>query len=66
MRLLKDNWRNAKQVIIIDLIGDGRPDLAAVAEHDGYEFRSRRNQGRRRKQRVVKAARGESCGGTMT
>ncbi len=44
--ILKDNWRSANQVIIADLNGDGRLDIAACAEHGSYEFRWWRNEGR--------------------
>ena len=45
--LLKNNWRSANQVIIADLNGDGRLDIAACAEHGSYEFRWWRNEGRK-------------------
>lgn len=44
--LLKNNWRSANQVIIADLNGDGRLDIAACSEHGSYEFRWWRNEGR--------------------
>ncbi len=47
--LLKENWRSANQVIIADINGDGRPDIAACAEHGSYEFRWWRNEGLPRK-----------------
>jgi len=43
---LKDNWRSANQVILADLNGDGRLDIAACAEHGSYELRWWRNEGR--------------------
>ena len=44
--ILKNNWRSANQVIIADLNGDGKLDIAACAEHGSYEFRWWRNEGR--------------------
>lgn len=44
--LLKDNWRSANQVIIADLDGDGRPDIAACSEIGSNELRWWRNEGR--------------------
>jgi hypothetical protein len=44
---LKDNWRSANQVIIVDINGDGKLDIAACAERGSYEFRWWRNEGRR-------------------
>ncbi|MBM81540.1 MAG: hypothetical protein CMJ78_13245 [Planctomycetaceae bacterium] len=43
--LLKNNWRSANQVIIADLDGDGRLDIAACAEHGSNELRWWRNEG---------------------
>lgn len=42
---LKENWRSANQVIIADLNGDGRPDIAACAERGSVEFRWWENLG---------------------
>ncbi|MEO1980199.1 MAG: VCBS repeat-containing protein, partial [Fuerstiella sp.] len=44
--MLKNNWRSANQVIIADFNGDGRPDIAACAEHGSYELRWWRNEGK--------------------
>ncbi|MEO2009067.1 MAG: FG-GAP-like repeat-containing protein [Pirellulaceae bacterium] len=44
--MLKNNWRSANQIIIADFNGDGRPDIAACAEHGSYELRWWRNEGR--------------------
>ena len=44
--ILKNNWRSANQIIIADFNGDGRPDIAACAEHGSYELRWWRNEGR--------------------
>jgi hypothetical protein len=44
--ILKENWRSANQIIIADLNGDGKLDIAACAEHGSYEFRWWRNEGR--------------------
>lgn len=46
--VLKDHWPNANQVILADLNGDGRLDIAAVAERGSQEFRWWRNEGRSR------------------
>ena len=44
MHVLKTDWRSANQIIIADLNGDGRPDIAAIAEHGSYELRWWRNK----------------------
>lgn len=52
MHVLKDKWFAANQMIVADLNGDGRPDIAATADHgsrrvDGAkELRWWRNEGR--------------------
>ena len=43
--LLKAGWSNANQVIIDDFNGDGRADIAAVAERGSLELRWWRNEG---------------------
>ncbi|MEC7566947.1 MAG: FG-GAP-like repeat-containing protein [Planctomycetota bacterium] len=43
--LLKTNWRSANQVLVADLNGDGRLDIAACAEHGSNELRWWRNEG---------------------
>ena len=45
MQLLKEGWENATQVIIADLDGDGRLDIAACAERGSNELRWWRNEG---------------------
>jgi FG-GAP-like repeat len=47
LHMLKTPWPRANQVIVADLDGNGRPDLAAVAEHGSNEFRWWRNEGKR-------------------
>ncbi len=49
MHILKANWRSANQMVVADLNGDGRPDIAAVAERGSLECRWWRNEGRPRK-----------------
>ncbi len=44
---LKTNWPNANQVIAADLAGDGRMDIAAVADYGSMELRWWRNLGAR-------------------
>ena len=43
--MLKDNWKNANQVILADLDGDKDLDVAATAERGSLEFRWWRNEG---------------------
>ena len=45
MHLLKENWRSANQILIADLDGNGRLDIAACAEKGTQELRWWRNQG---------------------
>jgi hypothetical protein len=46
MRVLKEKWPNANQVIAADFNKDGRIDLAATAERGANELRWWRNEGR--------------------
>lgn len=46
--MLKNNWRSANQIIITDFNGDGRPDIAACAEHGSYELHWWRNGRKKR------------------
>ena len=46
MHVLKRGWAMANQVIVADLNGDRRPDIAAIAERGALEFRWWRNEGR--------------------
>lgn len=46
MRVLKDNWPNANQVLAVDLNKDGKVDIAATAERGANELRWWRNEGR--------------------
>ena len=43
--VLKNNWKNANQVILADLDGDKDLDVAATAERGSLEFRWWRNEG---------------------
>ena len=43
--LLKEGWSNANQVVIDDFNGDGRADIAAIAERGSLELRWWRNEG---------------------
>ena len=45
MHTLKDKWSRANQVIMADLDGDKRPDIAATAERGANELRWWRNEG---------------------
>ena len=45
MQILKQGWPNANQVILVDLTGDGRLDIAACAERGSNELRWWRNEG---------------------
>ena len=45
MQILKDNWARANMVIVADLNGDGRLDVAACAERGSNELRWWRNEG---------------------
>ena len=44
-QVLKEDWPNARQVILADLDGDGRLDIAACAERGSNELRWWRNEG---------------------
>jgi hypothetical protein len=48
MFVIKDRWPRANQVIAADLDGDGRLDLAAVAERGSNECRWWRNDGHKK------------------
>ena len=37
MHIVKDNWKAANQLIVADLNGDKRPDIAATAD-DGSRY----------------------------
>lgn len=47
MYVVKDQWARANQVIVADLDGDRRPDIAACAERGANELRWWRNQGKK-------------------
>lgn len=47
MQLLKDKWPNANSVIVADLNGDKKLDIAATAERGANEFRWWKNLGDR-------------------
>ena len=45
---MKNNWKNANQLLLADLDGNGDLDIAASAERGSLEFRWWQNQGRSR------------------
>ena len=45
MQVLKQNWPNVTQVILADLTGNGRLDIAACAERGSNELRWWKNEG---------------------
>ena len=45
MQILKDDWPHANMVIVADLDGDGKLDIAACAERGSNEVRWWRNEG---------------------
>ena len=45
MQILKQNWPNVTQVILADLTGNGRLDIAACAERGSNELRWWKNEG---------------------
>ncbi|MFA6111765.1 MAG: VCBS repeat-containing protein [Candidatus Latescibacterota bacterium] len=53
MRVLKEPWTRADQVLVADLDGDGRPDILAAAERGSNELRWWRNEGSGLKPREV-------------
>ena len=49
--VLKTGWVHANQILIVDLNGDKRNDIAAVAELGTLEFRWWRNEGKKAKKK---------------